>query len=300
VSRRVALATSERWPELSADDSGLSGELRTFGVETTPAVWTDERVDWRTFDLVVVRSCWDYHLRIDEFRAWIDRLERDHVRLLNPPSVLRWNMHKRYLLELESKGIPIPKTRLIEDGGDVVAKPAISASAHATQRMSGDIIIQEFVAEVLEKGEWSLMFFDRVFSHAVKKLPKSGDFRVQEELGGASTPMKPPAHVLDAAGRVLAQMTDDDILYARIDWSNASTPSSSWNWSSSSRRCSSPRMWLLHVTLRPRSPLESRGDDSLRLPERAPPVLEEACSGNDHRRPRQDHRPLAGQPRYRA
>jgi glutathione synthase/RimK-type ligase-like ATP-grasp enzyme len=179
-------------------------------------VWTDRAIDWRAFDLVIVRSCWDYHLRIAEFRAWIYELEKDGVRLLNPPDVLRWNMHKGYLLELQSKGVLIPKTTLIDDRGDVVVKPAISASAHATQRMSGDIVLQEFVPEVLAAGEWSLMFFDRIFSHAVKKLPKAGDFRTQEELGGASTAMLPPAHVLAAADRVLG-CVDDDILYARVD-----------------------------------------------------------------------------------
>ena len=216
MTARVALATSEQWPDLAADDLELESELQSLGIDAQPAVWSDRDILWRDFDVVVVRSCWDYHFRIAEFRAWIYELETDGVQLLNPPDVLRWNMHKGYLLELQDKGVLIPKTTLIGDRGDVVVKPAVSASAHATQRMSGDIILQEFVSEVLANGEWSLIFFDRVFSHAVKKLPKSGDFRVQEELGGASTAMLPPQHVLEAADRALGHVADQ-LLYARVD-----------------------------------------------------------------------------------
>lgn len=232
----MGLATSEKWPQLSPDDLGLAPALAGLGIETAPAVWSDRSVDWNRFDLVVIRSCWDYHFRIQEFLGWLDGLP---VPVANSAEVVRWNAHKGYLLELEKKGIRIPPTQLVRKGsrpeelssGHVIVKPAISASANETHRfahaadamgdlerlaVAGDVIVQEFVDEVISYGEWSLMFFDREFSHAVKKAPKAGDFRVQQELGGSALPADPPAVVVEAAQRALSAV-EDDLLYARVD-----------------------------------------------------------------------------------
>ena len=209
----IALATSEKWSQLSPDDSELIPELKKLDVDARPVVWSDAVVDWRAFDLVVIRSCWDYHLRADEFSAWIDRLARERVRMFNPPEVLRWNMHKSYLLDLAAKGVRIPRTRFERD---VIVKPAVSASAHQTHLLRGDVIVQEFVHEIVDDGEWSLVFFDRHFSHAVRKAPKSGDFRVQEELGGSVTPITPGPPMIDEAQRILGHV-DGELLYARVD-----------------------------------------------------------------------------------
>jgi glutathione synthase/RimK-type ligase-like ATP-grasp enzyme len=209
----IALATSQEWSALSPDDAPLVPELKKIGLDARPVVWSDASVDWRTFDLVVIRSCWDYHLRVDEFSAWIDRLVRDGVPVFNPPAVLRWNMHKSYLLDLAEKGVRIPRTRFERD---VIVKPAVSASAHQTHLLRGDVIVQEFVHEIVDDGEWSLVFIDRRFSHAVKKSPKSGDFRVQEEHGGSSVPMTASRTMIDEAARVISHV-DGDLLYARVD-----------------------------------------------------------------------------------
>jgi hypothetical protein len=113
-------------------------------------------------------------------------------------------MHKSYLLDLASKGVRIPRTRFEHD---VIVKPAVSASAHQMHLLRGDVIVQEFVHEIVDDGEWSLVFFDRRFSHAVKKSPKSGDFRVQEEHGGSSLPMTPSRTMIDEALRSSAMST---------------------------------------------------------------------------------------------
>src|SRR3954462_6622308 len=99
---RVALATSENWPELSPDDADLAGELRTLDVDAAPVIWSDASIDWSAFDTIVIRSCWDYHLRPDQFARWIDSLR---IPVLNPPRIIGWNMHKSYLLDLASKGV---------------------------------------------------------------------------------------------------------------------------------------------------------------------------------------------------
>src|SRR5262249_459946 len=72
AARRVALATYERAPGLAPDDRALVPALSARGIEVCAAVWSDATVDWSAFDAVVLRSCWDYHLRFAEFRAWLD------------------------------------------------------------------------------------------------------------------------------------------------------------------------------------------------------------------------------------
>lgn len=230
----VALATSEKWPDLAPDDLPLVEELNALGVDPVPAVWTDEDVDWALFDAVVLRSTWDYHRRRDEFARWTGQLP---VPLFNPPAVVRWNMHKGYLLELAESGVVIPRTELMRApgplawDGPVIVKPAVSASAYETHRFEnagaaardverllahGDVIVQEFVPEVLQKGEWSVVFLDGHLSHSVRKLPKSGDFRVQEELGGSAVAEAAPKHVVDAAAKIL-EASGFDVLFARVD-----------------------------------------------------------------------------------
>jgi glutathione synthase/RimK-type ligase-like ATP-grasp enzyme len=234
---KIALATSSRWPHLAPEESSLIPTLISQGIDARPAVWSDPSIDWSHFDRVVVRSCWDYHLRLDEFLRWVETVPT----LRNPARVVRWNSHKSYLLELERKGVQIPGTVLVRKGagearapmkqGRVIVKPAVSASAYEThlfdsyadasddiQRLAGDhdVVIQEFIPEVIEDGEWSLVYFDRRFSHAVKKAPKSGDFRVQQELGGSALASVASESLLRTAQQAL-DAVEEDLLYARVD-----------------------------------------------------------------------------------
>jgi glutathione synthase/RimK-type ligase-like ATP-grasp enzyme len=207
---KVALATSENFPSLSPDDGELAAELGALGVNAAPVIWSDASIDWSSFDAVIIRSCWDYHLRPDEFARWIESLP---VPVFNPREVIRWNMHKSYLFDLASRGVLIPRTEIRRD---VIVKPAVSASAHNTHLLRGEVIVQEFVEEIIRDGEWSIVFFDRRFSHSAKKVPKAGDFRVQEEHGGTSLPVPAPQHVIDAAANIISKI-EGDLLYARVD-----------------------------------------------------------------------------------
>jgi len=232
---RVALASYAQLPELNADDQLLLAALRAAGALAEPAVW-DAPGDWTGFDVVVVRSCWDYHRRWAEFLAWIDRVAAAGARLVNPAPLLRWNGDKRYLGELAAAGARVvPTARVVPAApGDpapslgavlrargwdeAVVKPAVSASAHATWRTGLDraghdeprfaallaaapqgLLVQPFVEEVVAEGEWSLVFLGGRFSHAVRKRTAAGDFRVQAEFGGrADALVPPPALVADA------------------------------------------------------------------------------------------------------
>jgi len=244
---RVALATQAALPELYADDRLLIPALAARGVHAGAAVWDDPSVDWTTFGAVVIRSCWDYHLKHDVFLAWIDRLERVGVAVFNAPRVIRWNAEKGYLRDLEQRGVQVVPTRWIERGSlaslhdvlhdagweNAVVKPAISASAHETWRTSlestarddarfrtmvdrGRVLVQPFMETVVTIGEWSLVFIDGACSHAMLKRARSGDFRVQSEHGGTAVRGDPGTHVVEQARRALVAAGGDS-LYARVD-----------------------------------------------------------------------------------
>lgn len=212
----IALVTWRGLPELAADDCLLRDALIRRGVDARAVVWDDPAVDWRAFDAIVVRSTWDYHKRFDEFRAWIDRM--DGLPLWNPPSVLRWNIHKSYLLDLQARGIEIVPTLFVPRGQDFIVKPAVSATAFRTERHATDcdVLVQPFVPEVVSDGELSFVFLGRAFSHAVRKRAASGDFRVQNEFGGSAERFEPSLELIDQATRIAAAL-GEEWLYARID-----------------------------------------------------------------------------------
>ena len=241
----VALATCAALPALDDDSRMLIPALHALGVEASPVVWSDPAIHWDAFDLVVVRSTWDYSARRDEFLAWADSL--DPVGLWNPARLLRWNTHKSYLREFELAGVPIVPTRWQAAGSSVdlqavmdgegwpaaIVKPAVSAGARHTvlvdradtaegqallaqELRDRDMMIQPYLAAVATSGELSLLYFDGRFSHAVRKTPAPGDFRVQERHGGATVSVDANRAELAAGGQVLDALAAET-LYARVD-----------------------------------------------------------------------------------
>ena len=244
---RIGLATCTKVPDLTADDQLLREELLRRGVDARAVVWDDPAVPWASFDSVVLRSCWDYHLDTDRFLAWLAALEDAGIPLWNPSGLVRWNHHKSYLQDLERSGVPIVPTVFLPRGArisiagllaergwtDAVVKPAVSASAYRTSRVSlasaaeaqaaadallagGDVLVQRFLPEIATLGEWSLLFFAGAFSHALLKRPASGDFRVQTELGGSAIRQDPPPALLEQA-QAIARRIPEPWLYARLD-----------------------------------------------------------------------------------
>ena len=253
----IALVTYAASPDLTPDDRLLDEALRARGARTHVVPW-DAPADWRRFDRVMLRSPWDYYLRAGEFQRWLASLDRLGVTLVNPYPVLRWNGDKRYLIELEQHGVRIVPTELVDGGhGDTtsladilaargwdeaVVKPVVSAAAHETWRTSraaasgdearfrqlredsdGGVFVQPFMPEVVEAGEWSLIFIAGRFSHAAIKRPRSGDFRVQHVFGGEYAPVSAPEAIIADAGRVVAAgaacagVAIGDLAYARVD-----------------------------------------------------------------------------------
>lgn len=243
---RVALATCLALPDLDVEEQPLVPALRAAGIEGVPLVWNDPTVDWAAYDLVAVRTTWDYPNKLDAFLAWADRVAAVRP-LLNPAPLLRWNTDKRYLRELAASGVPVVPTRWAERGEavdlrrvmaeegwrEVVVKPVVSAGARRTRLVDGTTLVagerflreqltqrpmmlQPYVREVSTLGELSLLYFNGRFSHAVRKVPAAGDFRVQTEHGGRVGSVAPTEAELVAGQRVLDAMASDT-LYARVD-----------------------------------------------------------------------------------
>lgn len=246
--QRIALVTYRGAPGLSEDDRLALPHLSRRGVDAVPAAWDAPCVRWNDFDGVVIRSCWDYHRRPEAFRQWLAAVEKNRTRVWNPAPVVRWNMEKRYLEDLRDAGTRIVPTVWVEAGAKAdlgailrrqgwdraVVKPAISASAYRTWLTSREsaerdrtefedligntvVMVQEYFPEIESEGEWSLLFFAGTYSHAVRKRPKRGDFRVQEELGGTVEPLSPPDALIDQTRKILGAAPGFPHLYARAD-----------------------------------------------------------------------------------
>jgi glutathione synthase/RimK-type ligase-like ATP-grasp enzyme len=243
----IAFVTCAEYADLTEDDRLVVAVLRAGGHEVDPTRWDDAGVAWERYDAIVLRSTWDYHRRLPEFLRWIDRLDRAGCPLFNPPALLRWNSDKRYLLELTAAPLAPPSTRLFGAGSridvaallreldtrEAVIKPAVSANAYGTSRVGvedlvaaqsaiddllarADVIVQPLIPELRTEGELSLMFLGRTFSHAVRKLPAAGEFRVQETLGGRAEPCVVSSSLRAGARRLLDGVAPDT-LYARVD-----------------------------------------------------------------------------------
>jgi glutathione synthase/RimK-type ligase-like ATP-grasp enzyme len=241
---RIAILTPDRGDEAyetrwdQVFDRNVAA-LRNAGLEVEARSWT-EAGDLRAFDLVMPLLVWGY---VRDHRSWLKTVESWQaagVKLQNPASALAWNSRKTYLATLGSRGAPVVPAlfydRLsLEDlesatrhfGSQcLVAKPQVSHGAWQTIRWSagealdggpdGPAIVQPYLAGIETEGEISLLYFGGQFSHAIRKRPQPGDFRVQPEHRGIITPHEPAADELEAAQRVLAAI-DEALLYARID-----------------------------------------------------------------------------------
>jgi glutathione synthase/RimK-type ligase-like ATP-grasp enzyme len=225
-----------RWREVLANEAA---PLAAAGVAIEGRTWTDPG-DLARFDLVMPLLAWGYHREGARWRAATETWEAAGLPLANPPSVLRWNADKAYLRPLAERGAPVVPTRYVGRldekalaeasaafGTDrLIAKPQVSASAWQTIRWSpgtaldggptGPALIQPYLPAIEREGEISLIYFAGGFSHAIRKRPQPGDFRVQPEYAGIITPHDPAADERAAADAILAAV-EETLLYARVD-----------------------------------------------------------------------------------
>ncbi|MET8122481.1 hypothetical protein [Micromonospora sp. NPDC005189] len=238
----VYLVTSADQPELGADDQLLHQALLAVGVPVTVAVWTDPDVAWHSATACVIRSVWDYHLHPERFIRWLDQASKVTT-VLNPPRLVTWNLHKRYLIGLAAAGIPTVETvwitpgsnadvrQLLDDMGweTALLKPAVSASAWLTgkvgcggaegQRLLGQILghcdamLQPYLASVDRDGEVSVIVIDGAVRHGVR--------RQSALTGGIEATRQGSPHELTPEERSLAErivgLLPEQPLYARVD-----------------------------------------------------------------------------------
>lgn len=243
----ILLVTHAAHPEFEADDLLLVDALKAQGHQVEPAVWDDASIKWAKADAVILRSPWDYHEKPKEYEAWLKARIADQTKLHNPAEIILGNLNKRYLLDFIAAGVDVIPMAYYAAGGSVrldellkqrgwnsaVVKPAVSAGGRGTwlttqeeaksqqerfaeQLANVDMIIQEFREEIETQGEWSLIFFQNEFSHAVLKLPASGEFRVQQRFGGTHEARPAPEQLIEQAASILKHIPTT-LLYARVD-----------------------------------------------------------------------------------
>lgn len=256
---RIALVTTDvPWLlEHEFDLEPLLAEFARRGVPAEAPVWHDPSVEWERYDLIVMRSPWDYSLRTAEFLAWLDSLPQERV--LNPPALIRWNFDKRYLLDLEALAVDIVPTMIATSiaevraaaekvGGRVVTKPNIGAGSWGAHITSADdpklpeyaaevldagklVLVEPEIPEITSGGEHGLLFFDGEYSHAITKGPilgEDGGYRggVYDEVITPATPSDAEIELAWRCSRAIAQIAEQrgwalgantTPLYARYD-----------------------------------------------------------------------------------
>ena len=215
------------------------------GYRVDVADWRDDSVDWSAARVTMLRSPWDYVDHLGEFIAWAEGVSGVSA-LWNPLELVRWNTHKSYLLELHARGAPIVPTVVLLGGSAasldgicdaqgwnaVVVKPAIASGGDGARRgavgdaalqahldallVAGDVLVQPYASAVEQDGEVSIVLFDGRFSHALRKRPGAGEYRVQEHHGGTTELVDPNPGLVELAERVCG-ILPAPTLYARID-----------------------------------------------------------------------------------
>jgi glutathione synthase/RimK-type ligase-like ATP-grasp enzyme len=228
------------------EDEILMRSLEKRGLKVARYAWENQDVNWKDTKYILIRTPWNYHSKWDAFFTWFEKTSQ-YTPFLNPEAIVLWNLDKRYLFDLEKKGVNIAKTRILEKGSDrslksaflelqceeAVLKPLISAGGRQTFRLNASnihehegilkelllseaMMIQEFQKSIPIDGELSLMYFGGKYTHAVLKKAKAGDFRVQDNFDGTVHD-----HVASAEEKAFAEFTLSKVkplpIYGRVD-----------------------------------------------------------------------------------
>ena len=233
------------------EDELVINALKEKNLSVIKRDWNDPIFDWKTTRTVLFRSTWDYFDKFELFKKWFDETKNNCL-MINSHETVEWNIDKHYLLDLQEQQIPIPKSEFIKKGSsvdltllmqeknwnEIVVKPTISGAAKNTFRLKKeelnqfdstwknliqkeDFIVQEFQNNVITKGEVAMMVIGGKYTHAVLKMAKEGDFRVQDDFGGSIaiySPSEKMVKLAEKCTRILSPIPS----YARVDiiWDN--------------------------------------------------------------------------------
>ena len=248
IDRRCAYLTMDDISDF-VTDADLSFEpMRALGWSVDMVSWRDPAVDWNLYDAVYICTPWDYPEDPDAFFDVLERIDASGALLVNSLDLVNWNLEKTYLRDLESRGATIVPSLWFEHydpdavaaafatfGTDrVVIKPVVGANAVDTFVLDARLaeamrdklastfearacVMQPFIANIQVEGEYSLFFLAGAYSHAIRKVPESGDFRVQEEHGADILSVEAPDRLIDEATHVVG-MVEPQPVYVRADF----------------------------------------------------------------------------------
>ena len=209
------------------------------------------RCSWDDYDAVYICTPWDYPQHAAEFLEVLQSIEDSAAVLVNPLALVHWSLVKTYLRELQQRGADIVPSIWFDtleagqlagcfttlDTDTLIIKPAVGANAQDTYILHDPVpaatlaklksifrarpfFVQPFIDNIRSEGEFSLFYFSGEYSHAILKVPRAGDFRVQEEHGGDIQSVQPPAELLAAGQRILA-LVEPRAVYLRADFVRA-------------------------------------------------------------------------------
>lgn len=241
----VVLASCAELPEPDLDEAPLLAALRAAGLDAAVLAWDDPAADWAAGRMTLLRATWNYPLRPRAFLAWLEATARV-TEVWNRPPLVRWSLHKSYLLDLERHGVAVAPTELVPAGSDrpltevmaargwsdVVVKPAVSAASFRTTRVrpgqeergeahlralvaDGAALVQAYLPSVESYGERAIVWIDGELTHAVRKSPRFDD---DDEAVSPALPIAPAeAELAAAAVARAAEATGEAPMYARVD-----------------------------------------------------------------------------------
>lgn len=228
------------------EDAILNDALEAQGLSVLRLAWDDSDFDWSTTKAVIFRSTWDYFYRFTEFSKWLANVSKQ-TKLINSSDIIHWNIDKHYLLDLKAKGLHIAESYFIEKGSsdtlqelynllgfnETVLKPCVSGTARHTYKLNPSnleehegilkellqneaMMVQPFQYDIINKGEVSMMLFKGEFTHAVLKVAKPNEFRVQSNFGGQCSLYEPTPKEI-AFAEYAVRCCPELPLYARVD-----------------------------------------------------------------------------------
>ena len=228
------------------EDQLLQIALENKGLKVIKKDWADPEFDWTTTKYAIFRTTWDYFERFNEFFSWLEETKHQ-ITFINSDEIIHWNIDKHYLQDLEENNINIAPTLFIEkeekitlkqlfdktNWTEAVIKPAISGAARHTYRINPKnykeyesifreligkecVLFQEFLINIETQGEISLIMIGGEYTHAVKKIAKKGDFRVQDDHGGTVEQYIATESEIEFAKNCLEKCPYSPI-YARVD-----------------------------------------------------------------------------------
>ncbi len=244
TNKRVAFLVMEDPGDFATDYHLGIEPLEALGWEVETVAWRS-KPDWNAFDAVYICTPWDYPQHAEEFFDVLRAIDASRAVLFNPISIVEWNIDKTYLRDVEARGDDIvpslfpgaiePRRWFDHFNVDaLVIKPTIGGNAVDAFVLENPVpptlletlqktfagrgfVVQPFIDSIRSEGEYSLFFMNGEYSHATVKIPKAGDFRVQEEHGAEIIVVEPPEDLLTVGHRVFSHVEPLPV-YGRGDW----------------------------------------------------------------------------------